>query len=540
MSSASPPPTAAAESASRQRRPGTWASLRAAMTSWRTASVALLSFSSGMPLGLVWIAIPDWMRSIGVDLRVVGLITLAQAPWTFKFLWSPFMDRWAPPFFGRRRGWMAIALVALFATTLALAGVGSRPETPWVVGALALAVAFTSATYDIAYDAYTVDVLRPEEQGPAVGAKIALYRAAMYAAGAIAITVAALWSWPAVLVVLAVAYLPFLFVTVRAPEPEEPVVAPRTLRAAVWEPFLGLLSRPRALEILLFVLCYKLADNLAQALLRPFLVDMGYSAFDRGVALGTAGAVATSAGALLGGVLTTSLGLGRALWLFGVIQILSNLGYILVAGSPVNPPLMYGAMGFESFTQGLGTGAFLVLLLRLTEKRFSATQYALLSSLFGIPRLLTGPISGFAADAMGWTPFFWLTMAAGIPGLVLLARFVPIGAREPVLTSEPGRPVGPPLGAGALAARGVVAGAVALGSGALMLATLDAVKAVRATAGAAFDLAAPLEALLRPQGVGDWLGLVGLLAFAAVCGLFAAAVAAARRGMGARATARAD
>ena len=514
------------------RRPGMWASLRVAMTSWRTASVALLSFSSGMPLGLVWIAIPDWMRSTGVDLRVVGLITLAQAPWTFKFLWSPVMDRWVPPFLGRRRGWIVIAQVALFATTLALAGVGSHPEAPWVVGVLALAIAFTSATYDIAYDAYTVDVLRPEEQGPAVGAKIALYRAAMYLAGAIAITFAARWSWPVVLVVLAVAHLPFLFVTLRAPEPEEAVVAPRTLRAAVWEPFLGILARHRALEILLFVLFYKLADNLAQALLRPFLVDLGYSAFDRGVALGTAGAVATSVGALLGGVLTTSLGLGRALWLFGVIQILSNVGYILVAESAVNRPLMYGAMGFESFTQGLGTGAFLVLLLRLTEKRFSATQYALLSSLFGIPRLLTGPISGFAADAMGWTSFFWLTMLAGIPGLVLLARFVPIGTREPALAIERTRVVGPPLGRGALAARGVVAGCVALAGGALLLAAMAAIKTMRATPGAAFDLATPLGELLLPREIGDWVGLVGLAAFAAVCGLCAAAVAAARRGMG--------
>ena len=518
----------------RPRRPGTWASLRAAMTSWRTASVALLSFCSGLPLGLVWIAIPDWMRSIGVDLRVVGLITLAQAPWTFKFLWSPFMDRWVPPFLGRRRGWIALAQVALFATTLALAGAGAHPEAPWVIAALALGVAFTSATYDIAYDAYTVDVLRPEEQGPAVGAKIALYRAAMYLAGAIAITFAARWSWPAVLLVLAIAYLPFLLVTWRAPEPEEAVSAPRTLRAAVWEPFLGILGRHRALEILLFVLCYKLADNLAQALLRPFLVDMGYSAFDRGVALGTAGAIATSAGALLGGVLTTSLGLGRALWLFGFVQIFSNLGYVLVAESAVNRPLMYSAMGFESFTQGLGTGAFLVLLLRLTEKRFSATQYALLSSLFGVPRLLTGPVSGFAADAMGWTAFFWLTLLAGVPGLLLLSRFVPIGAREPALTVESGRAAGAPLGAAALTVRGVAAGVAALAGGALLLAALAAIKSLRAEPGSEFDLATPLRSLLEPRAIGDWLGLAGLVAFAAVSGLFAAAVAAARRGMGGR------
>src|SRR2546428_4031957 len=160
-------------------RLGTWASLKAMTRSWRLASVVLLSFSSGLPLGLVWIAIPDWMRSAGVDLRVVGLFSLTQAPWTFKFLWSPLMDRYAPPRWGRRRGWAALAQVALAAFTFALAGVGTNPEAAWVVAALALAIAFASATQDIAIDAYAVDVLRQEEQGVAIGARIAVYRIAM-------------------------------------------------------------------------------------------------------------------------------------------------------------------------------------------------------------------------------------------------------------------------------------------------------------------------------------------------------------------------
>ena len=155
------------------------ASLARAMRSRRTAAVSLLSFSSGLPLGLVWFAIPDWMRDIGVDIRVVGLFSLAQAPWAFKVVWSPLMDRFVPPFWGRRRGWMALTQIALFACGLMLAGVGSRPETIWVVGAIALATAMASASQDIAYDAYTVDVLRPEEQGAAVGARTAMYRAAM-------------------------------------------------------------------------------------------------------------------------------------------------------------------------------------------------------------------------------------------------------------------------------------------------------------------------------------------------------------------------
>ena len=511
------------------QRPGTFRSLWLAMRSWRTASVSLLSFSSGLPLGLVWIAIPDWLRSIGVDIKVVGLITLAQAPWTFKFLWSPIMDRYVPPFLGRRRGWAFLAQIGLFAGTLALAGVGSRPETPWVVGAFALAIAFASATQDIAVDAYAVDVLRSDEQGIAVGARIAIYRAAMFIAGGLAITLAARWGWPAVNAGLAALYLPMMVITWFAPEPEDTVVAPTSMKEAVWYPFLGFLARHRALEILAFVVLYKLADNLAGSLLRPFLVDMGYSADDRGVALATIGLFATLAGTFIGGIATTLMGLGKALWVFGGLQIFSNVGYILVGQSEVNRPLMFGALGFESFTQGLGTGAFSVLLLRMTQKRFSATQYALFSSLFGIPRLLAGPIAGFLVDATGWITFFWVTIFAGIPGLVLLARFVPFGVRDPQFTVAAPHSR-EPVGSRGLTLRGLVAAAVALLMGAGIVALLAAMKAHRDTPEAGFDLAEPLLALVRPGELGDWLSLVGLLAFAGIVGLMTAAVVAARHG----------
>jgi MFS transporter, PAT family, beta-lactamase induction signal transducer AmpG len=427
--------------------PGPLQSLVAAARSWRTASVALLSFSSGLPLGLIWIAIPDWMRNVGVDIRIVGLITLAQAPWSFKILWSPLMDRYVPPFWGRRRGWMAIAQVALFALTLLLAGVGHHPQTPWVVAAFALAIAFASASQDIAVDAYAVEVLRKDEQGVAVGARIAVYRAAMFVAGGLAITLAGWWSWPAVIVLMAACYVPMLLVTWKAPEPEEKQVPPRSLRDAVWLPFLEILSRRRALEILAFVVFYKLADNLAQSLQRPFLVDMGYGDFDRGVALATFGTVFTILGTVAGGAATPLMGLGHALWIFGFLQIFSNVGFILVSLSDVHRPLMYGAMSFEALTTGLGMGAFSVLLLRLTQKRFSATQYALLSSLFGLPRIVAGPVAGFAVDAVGWTWFFVGTLGAGVPGLLLLQRFVPLGSREPLIAPEPAR-AGRPVGAG--------------------------------------------------------------------------------------------
>jgi PAT family beta-lactamase induction signal transducer AmpG len=500
------------------------------MRSWRTASVALLSFSSGLPLGLVWYSIPDWMRSAGVDIRVVGLFTLAQAPWAFKVVWSPLMDRYVPPFWGRRRGWMAVTQIALAILGLALAGVGNHPDAIWVVGALALSIAFASASQDIAIDAYAVEVLRQEEQGAAVGARIALYRAAMVVSGGAAITLASRFGWPAVNALLALVYLPMILLTWRAPEPEEQVPAPRSLREAVWHPFLGFLGRHRALELLAFVLLYKIADQLAQSLTRPFLIDMGYSADHRGIALATVGMAATIAGAFLGGWLTTLAGLGHSLWIFGFLQIFSNLGYYFVAraGGP-DLPLMYAATSFELLTSGMGTGAFNVLLLRMTQKRFSATQYALFSSLFALPRLLAGPVSGFAVDAMGWQTFFLSTLVLGVPGLVMLARFVPPGVKEPEFLVEEVE-ARRPLSAAALAWRGVAGGVLCGAGGLLLSATLAALKALREHPESGFDVRAAVARLATPSGIAGWVELFGIAAFALVGGLFVAAVSAARHG----------
>ncbi len=525
---AAPPPAPA-----QPKPPSALVSLWRALTSWRTASVALLSFSSGMPLGLVWYAIPDWMRSIGVDIRIVGLFTLAQAPWTLKVIWSPLMDRYVPPFWGRRRGWMAITQVALTVIGLLFAGVGRHPDAIWIVGALALAVAFASASQDIAIDAYAVEVLRKDEQGAAVGARVAFYRAALVVSGGAAITMAGRLGWPTVNAMLALLYLPMLFVTWRAPEPEEAVVAPRSLRDAVWQPFLGFLSRHRALEILAFVLLYKLSDQLTQALTRPFLIDMGYNADHRGIALATVGMFATIIGAVVGGWITTLIGLGHSLWVFGFLQIFSNLGYYLVSlpGRPVLP-LMYGATSFELFTSGLGTGAFSVLLLRMTQKRFSATQYALFSSLFALPRLLAGPIAGVSVDAMGWSWFFLGTLVLGIPGLVMLARFVPLGVREPVFTVEEVAPK-PPLRPLQIALRGAAGGVLIGLTGFVLDAALAAVKTMRESKGAlGFDLGGAMRRLAHPATVSDWVEVGGLVAFAIIGGLFVAALAAARRGAG--------
>ncbi len=510
--------------------PGAWQSLWLAMRSWRTASVSLMSFASGMPLGLVWIAIPDWMRKSGFDIRVVGLITLAQAPWTFKFLWAPLMDRYVPPRLGRRRGWAAIAQVVLLAATFALAGLGNHPDTPWVLFALALAIAFAGATQDIAIDAYAVDVLRRDEQAVAVGSRNMLYRTGMQLAGSFSITLAGWFGWPAVNVFLACLYIPMLLVSIKAPEPGGVGAAPRSLREAVWYPFLGFLSRHRAIEILGFVFLYKFADQLVQALQRPFLVDKGYSDFDRGFMLFWIGLVANIVGTFAGGLLTKPLGLGRSLWIFGFLQIFSNVGYALVAHQTgINRPLMYGAFFFEAFASGLGGGAFLVLMLRMTQKRFSVTQYALFSSLFGLPRIISGPVCGFMVYAIGWEAFFWSTLFFGIPGLVMLSRFVPWGAREPQFTVE--EPVvGRPLTREELTMRGVVGAVVGGVAGAAIVAAMDALKAYKDAPEAGFRFVGSLLDLFRPTDVGSWFTLVGLILFAIITGLMTAAIVAARHG----------
>jgi MFS transporter, PAT family, beta-lactamase induction signal transducer AmpG len=495
---------------------------------WRLLSVVLLSFSSGLPLGLVWLAIPAWMARAGVDIKVIGLFTLAQAPWSFKLLWSPSMDRFRPPFLGRKRGWIFLAQVALFAATLGLAGVSRHPEAVWVIGSFAFAIALASATQDIAYDGYAVEVLQREEYGIATGARTALYRAGMLVAGGVSITLAASLSWPVVNALLALVYLPMMLVTAAAPEPAALPAPPRTLREAVWGPFLGFLGQHRALEILAFVVLYKLSDNLTQALTRPFLVQTGFDDFDVGVATATIGQAAAIAGTLVGGMLTDRLGLGRALWIFGFLQMVSNLGYAAVAQAGPNRPLMYAAQAFELGSSGLGTGAFGVLMLRLTQKRFSATQFALLSSLFTLPRILSGPVAGVLADAMGWRDFFVLTVAFGIPGMVMLARFVPWGVRDVEFeVREPAR--GTPVSRGGLAARAAAGALIAYAAGLAAVGLVGGLSGLRAHKG--FAALPAMAAVLRPARITDWTTAVGLVVLAVLAGLGTAAAIVARRGV---------
>ncbi|MDX2013776.1 MAG: MFS transporter [Myxococcaceae bacterium] len=507
-----------------------------AVTSRRVGAVSLLSLSSGLPLGLVWLSVPTWMAAAGVDIKTVGLITLAQAPYSFKFVWAPLMDRVWPPFLGRKRGWILVTQALLALLFGGLAAIATTPSVGAISGLL-LAISFASATQDIAIDAYAVEVLRADEQGPAAGTRTALYRVAMWISGNAVISLAQ-WQrdgvpvlgWQTTIVALGAIFLALIPVTLWAPEPDTQPAPPQSLAAAVWEPFVGFLARPRALEIAAFLFLYKLADNLASALIRPVLQQHGYDAWDVGVGSGTATLIAIALGVFIGGFASQRLSMTRALWVFGVIQGVSNVGYAVVAAMPVSRPLLYAAVSLENFTGGLGTAAFSFLMLRLTEKRFSATQYALLSSLFGLGRTLTGPVSGALADALGWTTFFLLSIPAAIPGLVMLHRFAPfsgVGLKEDAASeAERARP-GAPLTTGALWATGLVTFGVATLGGLVGAAVLSALKAFRETK--VFD---PLTAFLTsvtPARPAEAIDLVGAVLFGVVTGLAVAATRAARR-----------
>jgi PAT family beta-lactamase induction signal transducer AmpG len=478
-------------------------------------------FSSGLPLGLVWIAIPVWLKDIGVDIRIVGLLTLFQAPWSFKFLWSPLMDRYELPFLGRRRGYVLVSQVGLFLTGLALTFVSDHPERFGVIAALCLAIALISATQDIAIDAYTVEVLREDEQGLAVGARTAMYRVAMNLSGGLAISLAGEFGWTAVNLLLAVCYLPCLLITLWAEEPEVRQKAPATLREAVWEPLLGLLARPRAIEILAFVVLFKLADAFAQSLQRPFFRELGFDLWDVGIVSSTIGTLGIMIGTVVGGLMTTSLGLGRALWITGFLQALSNVGYAWVSESGPVSWILYTATTFEYVASGLGTGAFGVLLLRLTEKRFSATQFALLSSLFALPRIFAGPPSGLLADTLGWTNFFLLTVVMAVPGMVMLSRFVPWSQRELRFEVTEGDHA-PLMDGGALKRLTALLGALASVAATLTLSALEATKVYRKDG--TFPWIAETMKIIYPRTIGDGLSLLGSVATGLVLGLTLSAI----------------
>ncbi|MDP1708903.1 MAG: MFS transporter [Gammaproteobacteria bacterium] len=394
-------------------------------TNRRVGVVLLLGFSSGLPLALSGGTLQAWMTTAGVDLKTIGIFTLVGVPYTLKFLWAPFMDRFVPPWLGRRRGWMVATQVALMLGIAAM-GLGSPQHALWALAALAMFVAFTSASQDIAFDAYRADVLRPAERGAGAAVSVMGYRIAMLVSGAGALIMADYFGWHTTYLILAGLMIVGVLATLLGPEPDGHIAPPRTLQEAVTGPFkafVSLHSLTGAAWILLLIVLYKLGDAFAGTLSTAFLLrGVGFSLSEVGAVNKGLGLFALIAGALFGGALLPKLGLYRALMLFGVLQAVSNLSFMLLAWVGKSYTMLVIAVVFEQVSGGMGTAAFVALLMALCDHRYTATQFALFSAFSAFGRQYLGPPAGLLADELGWVIFFFITTLAALPGLWLLWR----------------------------------------------------------------------------------------------------------------------
>jgi len=380
----------------------------------------LMGFASGLPLLLTGSVLQAWLKDSGIDLQAIGLFALVGLPYTLKFLWSPLFDRYALPLLGRRRGWLFVVQIALAGALLALSCAQPSPEHLLPISAAALLVAFFSATQDIVVDAYRRETLAEAELGLGSALYVNGYRLGMLLAGGGGLILADWSSFPAMYRIMAGCMLAVVAVTLLAPEPPLPEGRPRTLMDAVFLPFRDYFTRDGAWLALAFILFYKLGDTMASAMTIPFYLDLGYTKTEIGAVVKLFGFWATIAGGTLGGVWILRIGLNRALWVFGIGQMISTFGFAVLARLPASDAALASVVAIENFTGGLGTAAFVGFMAALTDKRFTATQYALLSSLMGVPRVLAAAPTGWLASTMGWAPFFVFCAVIAIPGLVLL------------------------------------------------------------------------------------------------------------------------
>jgi MFS transporter, PAT family, beta-lactamase induction signal transducer AmpG len=386
----------------------------------------MMGFASGLPRALPVGTLQAWMAVEGVDLQTIGIFAIVALPYTLKFFWSPFMDRFVPPFFGRRRGWILITQLLLVASIISIAF--SEPAiSPLAVGVLALILSFFSASQDIVIDAYRTDILHAEERGAGAAVAVMGYRLAFLISGSLSLIMADNIGWSNTYLVMAVVMGIGCLSTIMAPEPPQAAVPPRSINEAVIGPMKDYFSRPSALSFLLLVILYKLADAYAASLSTVFLLQgIGFSLTDVGAINKTLGLVATIVGALVGGSLMVRLGLYRSLMYFGIVQAFTILTFSMLAVAGKNYGILVFAVGFENFGSGMGTAAFLALLMTMCNQKFSATQYALLSSLAAVGGIVISPTSGFLAGAVGWPIFFLISAAIAIPGLLLLRRLRPL------------------------------------------------------------------------------------------------------------------
>ena len=396
----------------------------------------LTGFSSGLPLYILISLLPAWLRSENVDLKVIGLFALIQLPFTWKFLWAPLFDRYIPPL-GRRRGWLFIWQTALILTIPGF-GVFHPTLDLWTIAYLATLVAFFSASQDIVMDAYRRELLLDNELGLGNAIHVNAYKIAGLIPGSLSLILADHMPWDSVFIITALFMIPGITMTLFVSEPILKNGTPKTLRAAVVEPFQEFISRngiKSAVTVLAFIFFYKLGDSMATALATPFYLDMGFSKTEIGLVAKNAGLWPSVAGGLLGGIWMIKLGINRALWLFGVVQMCAILGFAWLATVGHSLPLLAIVIGIEALGVGLGTAAFVAFIAHTTHPNYTATQFALFTSLAAVPRTFANAATGYLVDSLGWMTFFLLCFFIAVPGMLLLLKVAPWNGQETPINS---------------------------------------------------------------------------------------------------------
>ncbi len=386
----------------------------------------LTGFSSGLPLYILISLVPAWLRSEGVDLKAIGLFALIQLPFTWKFLWAPIFDRFTPPL-GRRRGWLILTQVALLAT-IPIFGVLNPKLDLSMIALLAGIMAFFSASQDIVLDAYRRELLLDEELGLGNAIHVNAYKIAGLVPGSLSLILADYLPWQSVYSITALFMLPGLLMTLWISEPVLKNGAPKSLRAAVVEPFREFMQRhgwQSALWTLSFIFFYKLGDSMATALATPFYLDLGFTKTEIGLVAKNAGLWPSVVGGLLGGLWMVKLGVNRALWLFGLVQMVAILGFAGLAWLGKDLVWLAVVIGVEALGVGLGTAAFVAFIAQTTHPLYTATQFALFTSLAAVPRTFANAATGYLVSWLGWEMFFLLCFALAIPGMLLLFKVAP-------------------------------------------------------------------------------------------------------------------
>ncbi len=390
-------------------------------------------FASGLPLYLLLNLVPAWLRTEHIDLKIIGAFALIQFPYTWKFLWSPFLDRYTLPLLGRRRGWMLLTQASLLVVIASLGGFSPQNDLGTIV-LLATLLAFLSATQDIVLDAYRRELLLDNELGLGNAVHVNAYRIAGLIPGSLSLILSDHLPWSMVFIITALFMIPGMVMTLMVQEPHR-AAPPKTLREAVVEPFHEFITRQgwqSALLILAFLFFYKLGDSLCTALATPFYLDMGFTKSQIGLIAKNAGLWPAVIGALLGGIWMLKISINRALWLFGVVQVVSIFGFYWLALQGHQAEITAAhllqlgfVIGLEAFGVGLGTAAFVAYIARTTHPAYTATQFALFTSLAAVPRTFVNATAGWLAEQLQWSGFFLLCAVLAIPGMLLLLKVAP-------------------------------------------------------------------------------------------------------------------